>query len=157
LVEAELKQVCFSIYAQETNMLIESFLTKIAVAVFKQVLIGAQIPLLSKAIEIYSVFENTVGLANQIKSINSSNSLQVFNLEVLSDKLAAPTAEFLYKLGSETLAVEKTTSGVYIASNSQPAFRAPELNTLYDQIQFHQVSQGGAFKRISEGGKFTKQ
>jgi hypothetical protein len=140
-----------------TNMVIESFLTKIAAALFKQALIGAQIPILSKAIEIYSVFQNATGLVNQIKSINSSNSLQVFNFEVLSDKLATPTAEFLYKLGSETFAVEKTTSGVYIASNSQPVFRAPELNNLYDQVQFHQISSGGAFRKTSQGGAFKKQ
>lgn len=138
-------------------MLIESFLTKIAIAIFKQALVSAEIPVISKAVEIYSVFQNAVGLANQIKSINSSNPLQVFNLEVLSDKLAAPTADFLYKLGKETFAVDKTSSGVYIASNFKPAFRVPELNSLYDQVQFHRTSQGGTFRKISQGGAFKKK
>lgn len=139
-------------------MLLESFLTKIAVSVFKQALVSAGIPVISKAIEIYSIFENAVGLANQIKSINSSSSLRVSGIEVLSDKLAATTADFLVKLGKETFAVDRTDSGIYIAGDITPTFRASsELNALYEQVQFKRQSGNVSFKRQSSDVSFKRK
>ena len=136
-------------------MLIESFLTKIAVSVFQQALINAELPVISKAVEIYSTFRNAVGLVNQIRSINSSGTLRVSGLEVLSDKLANTTADFLIKLGKETFAVDKTGSGIYIASDIKPTFRAsPELYALYDQIQFKPQSNTVSFKPQSNNVSF---
>ena len=97
---------------------LKAFLSKIAkVVVGKSILIYV-----AKAFEIYSVFEAVSDAIGYIRAKSNCPELGKFGIAVVSDFLGNSAAEALLDIGSDRFTVEKTASGIYIASKVIPTF-----------------------------------
>lgn len=94
-------------------MLIETFLTKIAAAVFKKAVLSSCFTTLAGAYEIYSVIDDIVAAADCVDSANDCADLGVCALHVASGPLSEAVASRLLDVGDHTFTVEKTHSGIY--------------------------------------------
>jgi hypothetical protein len=108
-------------------MLIEAFLTKIATAVFTKAILPQGLAVLAGAYEIYSLVEDIAGMANCVDSANDCAELGVCALHVASGPLSDVVASRLLEVGCHTFTVDKTRSGIYIASTLVRPFRIPSL------------------------------
>lgn len=104
-------------------MFIESFLTKIVAILFKKAAIAGGLKALATAVEVYSVFDTLHDLATCVDSTNDCADLGLCAVNVISDPMSDAVIERLTGVGSERFVVEKTQSGLYIASSLVPAFR----------------------------------
>ncbi|MBI9065478.1 MAG: hypothetical protein JEZ14_26065 [Marinilabiliaceae bacterium] len=100
---------------------------KIASTIFKKVLIGKAAALAS-AYEIYSIFDTISDTSDLVESINDCNELSVSELKVVSDVMSDSLVDQLIRVGSTNFEVQKTKSGIYIASNVVRRFPADSLN-----------------------------
>jgi hypothetical protein len=104
--------------------MIEALLTKIASVIFKKVLAHSGFKALAAAYEIYSVIDTISDLSDCVETTNDCSDLAVFGIEVISNPLTELAYHKLVEIGSHTYYVEKTSSGIYIASNLIPEFKA---------------------------------
>lgn len=102
--------------------MIETFFVKIASAVFKKALLSSAPKSLASTYEINSVFDRLKDILDCLESINDCNDLGVCALRVFSDPLSEAAVDSLLELKSQTFTVEKTSSGIYIASQIIPSF-----------------------------------
>ena len=136
-------------YCSTTVMLIEGFLSKVALAVLKNG-IGSIAPLGLKAFEIYSAFEVADDFSNCIMSTNDCDELGVCALKVISDPLEQYCVDHLVEMGSETFHLENTPSGLYIASKASGTFRPSQFYG--DLLKF--FDYGSDKGRFFDYGKF---
>lgn len=104
------------------RVLIEALLSKIAFAVFKKAAILGPLKWLAGAYEIYSVIDSVLDLADCIETANDCNELSVCGLKVVSDPLSSAVIDRLIHIGSHSFEVERTDSGLYLASSLTPRF-----------------------------------
>jgi len=76
------------------------------------------------------VFSSVIELVDSIRSINDCADLAIHGLKVTSDVMASSIAAQLLEVGSSTFVVERTKSGVYIASDVTKAFQVDQINSL---------------------------
>ena len=103
--------------------MIEAFLTKIAAAIFKKALIGSVLKTLASAYSIYSAVDTIVDVADCLDSANDCSDLGVCGLHVVSPVLTEVAMDRLLEVGSHSFTVEKTSSGIYVASQVTPSFK----------------------------------
>lgn len=118
--------------------MIESFLVKIASAVFKKALIWGGLKSAAIAYEIYSVVDAVSDVSNCVDTVNDCSALDVSDVHVVSNYLSQTAIDRLLNIGSHSFTVEKTASGIYLASKIVPTFR---------------VNRGSLPGRIFAGGK----
>ncbi|MBI3876549.1 MAG: hypothetical protein HY300_11480 [Verrucomicrobia bacterium] len=116
-------------------MFVESFLVKIATAVFKKAAMGAALAKAASVYEIYSTIDSITDFAHCVHSTNDCNELAVCGLQVISDPLVDHTIQELVGAGSHSFVVEETTSGIYIVSRLAPTFAVPQLKTEFEQLK----------------------
>lgn len=105
--------------------MIEVFLTKIAFTILEKAALGSSLSILFKAYEVYSVFDTVVDAVDCVQSANDCRELKVCSLQVVSDPVAKHGVDYLVGVGKDMFVVDRTTSGLYIASALVPAFRVP--------------------------------
>lgn len=110
--------------------MIELFLTKIAFAFLDKAALGSSLSVVLKAYEIYSVFDAIADSIDCVRSANDCRELNVCGLQVVSDPVAKHGVDYLVGVGKDVFVVDKTTSGLYIASALVPAFRVPSTSGL---------------------------
>jgi hypothetical protein len=130
-------------------MYAETFLTKIALTVLKSALMHAGVSVASSAIDIHSVFHPSGVSGSRVAATSTCGLLDVYGLEIVSDVMATTAAEVLLRLGQSMFVVDRTDSGVYVASDVAPTFRAPaELALLHNRVCFDKTGRGGGFSRL---------
>ncbi len=107
---------------------------------------------MSDSFTIWSYFELAHGLHNVVETTNNCNELSVSGLKLLSDPLSDAVAESLIRIGNESFKVSKSSSGIYVASNSLSDYH-------FHNIQFPSYNSGGpggfnsgGFGGFSSGG-----
>lgn len=127
----------------------EYFISKIILSILQKSIVPKFI---GDSFTIWSYFELAHGLHNVIETTNSCNELSVSNLKVLSDPLSDAVSESLLRIGNESFRVSKSSSGIYVASNSLSDYQ-------FNNIQFPSYNSGGSggfnsggFGGFSSGG-----
>lgn len=105
--------------------MIKSFFNKIIGSVFKKAIKGTLLGPLSTFYDIYAFFDLLNDVDDALNSVNTCSELAVAGLEVTSDLLASSTVNRLVSLGNESFHVEKTQSGIYVASKSLNEYKLP--------------------------------
>lgn len=108
--------------------MLESLLFKIASAIFKKVALGGLIKTAAAAYEIYSVIDAVSDISYTVDTVNDCSDLSVFGVKVASNSLSEVAFNKIIQLNSHSFQVEKTKSGIYIASSMLPRFAANSLN-----------------------------
>ena len=120
--------------------------TKIAGAVLGNAFAGA-LAAGSSAYELYSLFETYSGCDNVVTADAGCDELNVHGVKVISEELTGQAIDLLLQNSTQRFNVEKTGSGIYIASKLIEPFKVP------DQGQFERYfSRSGPFSK--SGGPF---
>ncbi len=106
--------------------MIESLLVKIASFVFKKAILAPLFKAVSTAYEIYSVFNTLYDFRDCIQTTNDCRELCIYGLKLISDPLTDAILNSLVNIGSHKYQVEKTSSGIYIASSLVPIFKVSD-------------------------------
>lgn len=117
-------------------MFIESFLIKIAAAVFKKAAAGSALAKVGSAYQIYSAVDSITDFAHCIHSTNDCRDLLVCGLQVISDPLVDHAIEQLLGAKSHSFTVEETPSGIYVVNRFVSTFRAPQLAREFERVRF---------------------
>jgi len=108
--------------------MLESFLVKIAAAVFKKAVIAAGLKSAATAYEIYSVVDAISDISDCVETTNDCYALDVSGVNVVSDYLSQAAVDRLLDVGGHSFTVEKTASGIYLASRVVPTFRVSSVS-----------------------------
>ena len=104
---------------------IRSFLVKIAREVLGATVVGPAF-IAYDLYEIYSIFEPVSEIIGYVEAQNYCNAFPE-GISVVSDYLGGEVADKLIKIGKDRFSVKKQASGIYIASQIVPKFRAVGL------------------------------
>lgn len=107
--------------------MLESFLIKIASLVFKKAAIGGVLASAAAAYEIYSVIDTISDVTNSVDTVNDCSELAVYGVEVATNRLTDEAFDKIVKFNNHSFSVNKTKSGIYIASSMLPKFEANNL------------------------------
>lgn len=108
--------------------MIELFLGKIVATLLKKVAVGGLIKAAASAYEIYSIFDTLSDFSDCLQSTNNCNQLSVSGVQVISDPLVGAAIDKLITVGSTTFEVQRTKSGLYVASSLVPKFALSNRN-----------------------------
>ncbi len=122
--------------------MIESLLAKIAAAVFKSAAIGSVVSKAAAAYEMYTLFDGLSETGDCVYTTNDCDALETYGVTVLSDHVGDTVADKLIQINNHSFTVEKTKSGIYIASSLTPRFSTSSLVfPSFSRREFQELSE----------------
>lgn len=139
--------------------MIETLLLKIASFVFKEALLAPFFQAVATAYEIYSIFDTLIDISDCVNTTNDCKELGVVGLQLISNPLTESTVNSLVNINNHSYQVEKTSSGIYIASSLVPTFKVYDKSIpskVFTSSSKIFVS-GGSGSFTNKTNKFTKR
>ncbi|MBN1971556.1 MAG: hypothetical protein JW870_19485 [Candidatus Delongbacteria bacterium] len=139
--------------------MLESFLIKIVATLLKKAIAAPIIKTIANAFHVYTVIDTANDLINCIETTNSCNDLGVCGVKVVAENLAEAAFDKIVKVGNDSFTVEKTKSGIYVASRYVPKFEI--VNPTFEMVKIFSktgnLSGNGSFTNPFSSNTFSKK